>query len=213
MQTWDMNQALRVRNGARGIIPIPIPGIGPYECKDGWVYGYIGAPGGAPWSDLRDWMAEEGKAEDLVDEPYKEFIDNLNLRFLTTLTEDPASIPQKMQIMGHIGEVLARFIASKGKWEMYQGGQERRLLFGIVSSPADIAENPQLKHRKWLTPIKHDDLNDTLQYPGPPYRLSESPWAIRSRPPLVGEHNRAVFRDELGVGEDEWKSLSTAGAV
>lgn len=213
MQTWDMNQALRVRNGPRGIIPIAIPGIGPYECKDGWVYGYLGAPGGAPWSVMRDWMEEEGLAEDLIDEPYREFINNLNLRFLTTLTEDPAAIPQKMQTLGHIGEVLTRFVATKTKWEMYEGGQGRRLLWGIVSTPEDLAKNPQLKHRNWLTPVQHEDLGETLDYPGPPYRLSESPWAIRSRPPLVGEHNREVFGDELGVTEDEWKSLEAAGAV
>lgn len=213
MQTWDMNQALRVRNGERGIIPIPIPGIGPYQCKDGWVYGYIGAPGGAPWSVLREWMEEEGMAEDLVEPEWVEFIDNLNLRFLTTLTDEPAKIPEKMQKLGHIGEVLTRFIASKSKWDMYEGGQNRRLLFGIVSTPEDIADNPQLKHRQWLTSIRHDDLDDTLQYPGPPYRLSESPWAVRSRPPLIGEHNRAIFGDELGVSDDEWQSLTEAGAV
>lgn len=213
MQTWDMNQALRVRNGPRGIIPIAIPGIGPYQCKDGWVYGYLGTPGGAPWSAMRDWMAEEGMAEDLTDEPYSEFIDNLNLRFLTTLTEDPAAIPQKMQTLGHIGEVVGRFVATKDKWEMYEGGQARRLLWGIVSTPEDLAKNPQLKHRQWLTAVEHDDLGETLQYPGKPYRLSQSPWAIRNRPPLVGEHNRAIFGDELGVSEDEWKSLEAAGAV
>ena len=213
MQTWDMLEALRTRNGPRGIIPIDVPGIGPYECTDGWVYGYVGAPGGATWGDLRDWMAEEGMAEDLTEEPYKEFAENLNLRFLTTLTDEPAEIPKKMQMLSHIHDVLTKFVATKGKWEMYEGGQNRRLLFGIVSTPEDLAKSPQLKARAWLTPVEDANIGETLEYPGPPYRLSETPWAIRSRPPLVGEHNRQIFGDELGVTADEWNTLKAAGAV
>jgi benzylsuccinate CoA-transferase BbsE subunit len=192
MQTWDMMEALRTRNAHRGIIPADIPGIGPYECSDGWVVGFVGAPGGAPWTDLHSWMIDEGKAEDLTGEPYPEFIGNLNLRFLTTLTQEPATIAQKFQMMAHINEVLRRFIKSKTKWEMYEQGQGRRLLFGIVSTPEDIAKNPQLQHRQWLTPVEHPELGTTLNYPGPPYRLSETPWAIRRRPPEPGQHTREL---------------------
>ena len=67
--------------------------------------------------------------------------------------------------------------------------------------------------RMYLTQMGEIPLLTRQQYPGPPYRLSESPWAIRSRPPLVGEHNREIFGDELGVTEDEWNALEAAGAV
>lgn len=213
MQTWDMLEQLRCRTGSRGILPIDIPGIGVYECKDGYVFGFLGTPGGAPWSEMLKWMEEEGKAEDLTQEPYLDFINNLNLRFLTGIMQDPSTIADKLQIMSHITEVLRRFVAGKSKWEMYEGGQGRRLLWGIVSTPEDIAKSPQLRHRKWLTPVEHPELNDTLQYPGPPYRLSETPWAIRMRPPLVGEHNNEIFGGELGVTPEEWQSLSAAGVV
>jgi len=213
MQTWDMMEALRCRAGSRGIIPFDIPGIGVYECSDGHVFGYLGTPGGAPWSEMLAWMVEEGKAEGLDEVPYKAFIDNLNLRFLTTLTQDPASLSEKIQVMAHIAGILRKFTATKSKWEMYEQGQKRRLLWGIVSTPADIAENPQLKAREWLTPVAHSELGATLHYPGTPYRFSETPWAIHSRPPLVGEHNHEVFGDELGVSESEWQALEAEGAV
>jgi crotonobetainyl-CoA:carnitine CoA-transferase CaiB-like acyl-CoA transferase len=193
MQTWDMIEALRTRNAHRGIIPIDVPGIGPYECRDGWVFGYVGSPAGATWADLLAWMFEEGKAEDLAEEPYKSFCGGLNLRFLTTLTQDPSTIPQKMQMMSHIDDVLRRFVVTKTKWEMYEQAQGRRLLFGIVSTPEDIVKNPQLRYRQWLTLVEHPDLGATLQYPGPPYRLSETPWGIRKRPPAVGEHTEEVL--------------------
>jgi crotonobetainyl-CoA:carnitine CoA-transferase CaiB-like acyl-CoA transferase len=208
-----MTEALRSQAGSRGIIPFDVPGIGIYECSDGHVFGYVGAPGGARWSDLLAWMDEENMAEGLTEEPYKEFIDHLDLRFLTSFTEDPATISQKIQMMTHIAGILRKFTATKTKWEMYMQGQERRLLWGIVSTPKDLAENPQLMARKWLTPVEHPELDATLDYPGTPYRLSETPWAIHARPPLVGEHNQQIFGEELGVSESEWQKLESQGAV
>ncbi|HXF50308.1 MAG TPA: CoA transferase, partial [Dehalococcoidia bacterium] len=183
MQTWDMLQQLRTRMGAGGALPITIPGIGVYECRDGYVFGYVGTPGGAPWSELLQWMVDEGAAEDLTEEPYREICMNLNMRFLTGLMQDPSTVGEKIKALQHIDDVLKRFLASKSKWEVYEDGQRRRLLFGIVSTPEDIAKNPQLEYRKWLTPVEHPELGETLRYPGPPYRLSETPWAIRRRPP------------------------------
>lgn len=213
MQTWDMNQALRSRTGSKGMIPIDVPGIGVYECTDGHVFGYLGTPGGAPWSAMLDWMLEEGKAEDLAEEPYPEFIGNLNLQFLTGLFRDTSTLGPNLQKLGHMTEVLRRFVATKSKWEMYEQGQGRRLLWGIVSTPKDLAENPQLTYREWLTPVDHPGASEPLRYPGTPYQLSETPWAIRQRPPLVGEHNAEVLVKELGVSETEFEKLRAGGVI
>ncbi len=213
MQTWDMMQALRCRTGLRGVIPLDIPGLGLYDCADGHIFGYLGTPGGAPWSEMLHWMVDEGAAEDLTDEPYTSFIAGLNLKFLTSLVARPAELPENIRIMNHIIEVLRKFVGAKSKWAMYEGGQRRRLLWGIVSSPEDIAKSPQLLYRKWLTNVEHPEIGETLTYPGTPYRMSETPWAIRHRPPLVGEHNNEILGGELGVSADDWQRLEKAGAV
>lgn len=213
MQHWDMLEQLRNRTGERGMLPINVPGFGVYECKDGHVYGYVGAPGGAPWSVLLEWMIEEGKAEDLEDEPYYEFCNNLNLRFLTGLARDTATLAQTIVKLNHVDDVLKRFVATKGKWEMYEEGQRRRLMIGLVATPEDIANNPQLVHRRWLAEVEQPELGGTMRYPGPPYRLSETPWAVRRRPPHAGEHNGEVYGDELGVDRSELERLSVAGVI
>jgi len=212
MQNWDMIQVLRGRTGSKGVIPVDVPGIGVYECSDGHVFGYLGTPGGAPWSTMLEWMEEEGEAEDLTDDANREFIAGLNLRFLTGMFADPATLGPKIQTMAHIAGILRKFTARRSKWDMYQEGQRRRLLWGIVSTPDDLAKNPQLQSRHWLTDVQHPETGDTLSYPGRPYYLSETPWHIYRRPPLVGEHNSEVY-GELGVTEDEWKRLQSAGAV
>ena len=197
MQTYDLNKAVRKRTGARGIIPIEIPGIGPYETADGWIWGYVGTPGGAPWSELLKLMEDEGGAEDLGDEPYRGVIEQLDIRFLTGLVINPEEGKKHMPALAHINDVLKRFCAERNKWDLYEKGQRRRLLIGIVSTPEDLVKNPQLVAREWLQEVRHDDLDATIRYPGPPVRLAETPWRISKRAPRAGEHTEEVLA-ELG---------------
>jgi crotonobetainyl-CoA:carnitine CoA-transferase CaiB-like acyl-CoA transferase len=76
----------------------------------------------------------------------------------------------------------------------------------------DVAENPQLNARDWFAPVEHPELGTTVKYPGPPYRLSETPWRIARRPPCTGEHNREVY-GELGLSPADLEVLSAAGAI
>ncbi len=195
MQTYDMNKSVRNRTGARGIIPIAIPGIGPYETSDGWIWGYVGTPGGAPWAELLKWMEEEGKAEDLGDDPYRGIIEQLNIRFLTGLALNPEEGKKHLPTLDHINEVFTRFCAGKTKWELYEQGQGRRLLIGIVSTPEDLVKNPQLNARNWFQDVRHEEMNATISYPGPPVRLSETPWRIASHAPQAGEHTTEVLAE------------------
>jgi len=190
MQAYDMTKSVRNRAGARGALPISIPGFGPYEASDGWIWGYVGAPGGAPWSDLLQYMADEGMEEDLLEEPYKGVIDQLNIRFLTGLAINPEEGKKHLPTLAHINEVFTRFCAAKGKWDLYQEGQGRRLLIGIVSTPEDLAKNPQLKAREYYESIEGSA--GTVRYPGAPYRLSETPWRA-TRAPQAGEHTAQVL--------------------
>ena len=193
MQTYDMNKSVRNRAGARGNIPIVIPGIGPYETSDGWIWSYVGTPGGAPWAELLKWMEEEGKAEDLGDEPYRGVIEQLDIRFLTGLALNPEEGKKHLPTLGHLNEVFTRFCAAKTKWELYEQGQGRRLLIGIVSTPEDLVKNPQLDAREWYQDVRHEELNATIRYPGPPVRLSETPWRIATHAPQAGEHTTEVL--------------------
>ncbi len=216
MQTFDMTKQIRTRTGARGLLPIDVPGIGVYDCSDGQVFAYLGTPGGAPWTAMLAWMTQQGMAEDLNESPYADVIGQLNLRFLTGLVQlasDPPKLQEMLETLAHIYEVFARFCKSMSKWTLYEEGQKQRLMFGIVSTPEDLVRNPQLTYRNWLQDVRHDELGETLRYAGPPYRLSETPWAIRRRAPLPGEHNAEVFGDELGLSRQEIDALREQGVV
>ncbi len=207
MQTWDMLGVLRTRRGSPSTFPFDVPGIGVYDCVDGQVFGFLGTAAGAPWLTMLQWLVDEGEAEDLEGEPFASFIGKLNRRILTPLIEDADELSVWQPIMNHIDGVLRRFVNRRSKWVIYEEGQRRRLLWGIISSPQDIVRNPQLEYRRWLTSVYHEEIDTVLQYPGPPYRLSETPWAIRLRPPLPGEHNIEVLAGTLGMSREELREL------
>ncbi len=138
-------------------------------------------------------MEEEGKAEDLGDEPFRGIIEQLNIRFLTGLALNPEEGMKHLPTLNHINDVLHRFCAGKTRWELYEQGQGRRLLIGIVSTPEDLVKNPQLKARAWFQNVRHEELDATIRYPGPPVRLSETPWRISGRAPQAGEHTTDVL--------------------
>ena len=212
MQGWDMNRTIRQRTGARGIIPIDIPGIGVYECNDGEIFAYLGTPGGAPWTVMLDWMQREGMAEDLGEGENLEMVQSLNLRFLTSLVQEPEKLGARVKVLGHMHVVFSRFCAGMSKWTLYEEGQKQRLMLGIVSTPEDLAKNPQLAARQWYQDVPHDHLDASVRYAGAPYRLSETPWAIRRRPPLPGEHNSDVYA-EIGVQREELDALAAKGVI
>src|SRR4029079_323413 len=83
MMTYDMTGRVATRTGARGAIPIEIPGMGIFDAADGQIYAYLGTPGGASWKVMLEWMNREGKAEDLNDEPYISVVNAINLAWLT----------------------------------------------------------------------------------------------------------------------------------
>jgi len=192
MQTWDFQKRNRVRTGELGAIPLKIPGAGTLKAKDGYILLFIIAPAGEDLPALVDWMREEGKQEDLDEEPYRETIASLNMGFLTQVMGDPAQAGKILGQLPHINEVFARFFEGKTAKEAYEEGQHRRLLIGIVSKPSDLAENTQLRSRGWYVTFPDTIAGKPVEFPGPPYRLSETPATV-NRPPRLGEHTGAIL--------------------
>ncbi|MGH2631990.1 MAG: CaiB/BaiF CoA transferase family protein [Tepidiformaceae bacterium] len=192
MQQWDFQKRNRVRTGEKGSLPVKLPALGNYPCKDGYVMCFVVAPAGADFSALVDWMRERGMVADLDEEPYRTLCASLNLGALGQLLSNPAEIGAALPALAHIDAVLADFFASMTATEAYEEGQRRHLLNGLVSTPADLASNTQLRARDWFRTLEFDYLGAGIEFPGAPYRLSETP-VVMGRPPKLGEHTAAVL--------------------
>jgi crotonobetainyl-CoA:carnitine CoA-transferase CaiB-like acyl-CoA transferase len=109
--------------------------------------------------------------------------------------------------------LLERFTKSKTKAELLQAALTRGLLIAPVLTIDDVLRSEQLAARGYWQPLTHPELGETIRYPGPFAKFSASPITYRRRPPTIGEHNREIFVDELGLSETQVAELQGKGVI
>jgi crotonobetainyl-CoA:carnitine CoA-transferase CaiB-like acyl-CoA transferase len=82
-----------------------------------------------------------------------------------------------------------------------------------VNDAKSVVEDKGLKARNFFVDMEHPELNDIIKYPGPPYRFSETPWKLTKRAPLIGEHNKEVYEQELGFSTQELAVLRARNVI
>jgi crotonobetainyl-CoA:carnitine CoA-transferase CaiB-like acyl-CoA transferase len=142
------------------------------RCRDGYaMHCTLG-----DWTSLIEWVKGDGKAQDLAEPAWEDF----NYR------RDHCS---------HLFDVLDAWAKDYSVGELVEGAQLRRIPYAAVLALLQLPENPQLRARGFFVPVRHDEIGNTITYPGAPYVFSATPWRIRRRPPLLGEHNEEIFAE------------------
>jgi crotonobetainyl-CoA:carnitine CoA-transferase CaiB-like acyl-CoA transferase len=83
---------------------------------------------------------------------------------------------------------------------------------GAVRTIDEALADPQIAARDMLARVVHPTIG-SLDVLGVPVKLSETPGAVRTAPPLLGEHTRAVLTADVGLDEDTIERLRLAGVV
>jgi len=159
------------------------------RCLDGWVmHCTVG-----DWTSLVEWVKADGMAADLGDPAWED------VRHRATGAE-------------HLFDVLDAWAARYTVEELVSGAQLRRIPYAAVRAPEALLRDPHLADRSFFVPIEHPELGLTVPYPGPPFHLTDAPWRIARRPPLLGEHNAEVY-GRIGVADAELATLRQEGIV
>ena len=112
-----------------------------------------------------------------------------------------------------LSDAVEPFLLDKTKADLFDWAQKNELFLAPVSDTRDVLANPQLKSRDFWVQLEHPELEDTVTYPGPFARFSETPVTLRRRAPLIGEHNNEIYTGELGLSGKELSSLRQAGVL
>ncbi len=146
---------------------VMLPGI--EQCKDGHVG--ISVLTGQHWQgfcfmiEAYDWVEDE--------------------RFTT--------LPQRLMHKDIFQERLDAFLMERTTEEVLALGNEWRVPVTLVPTFEDLLSLDQYVEREFFVEVNHPELG-IMKQPGAPFRMSKTPWSIRTSAPLLGEHNEKTFK-------------------
>ncbi|MDP2916822.1 MAG: CoA transferase [Dehalococcoidia bacterium] len=169
-------------------------------CRDGAVaFMAMGGMSGAQSNRaLVKWIDDEQMADDF-------------LRSIDWDKFDPRNVTQEFH--QKVEERIGRFFMKHSKKELHEGAHRRGIHLQMVSTFKDIMESEQLEARHFWVDVSHPELKTTLKYPGPFIKASETPVTLERRAPLIGEHNKDIYHDELGISTTELENLAKRGVI
>ncbi len=164
-----------------------------WRCLDGYVTLTIfgGARGVKSNRPLVEWLAEENMAPDYLKEK-----DWASFDLAKVTAEDWAAIEKP----------VAEFFAGHTMAELFEGARKRGLMLFPVYQPKDLLSDRQLQARGFWADVKHPELG-SITCPEAFARFSETPLEIRRAAPAIGEHNPEIYRDEMGISEEQLMTL------
>ncbi len=83
---------------------------------------------------------------------------------------------------------------------------------GAVRTIDEALADPQIAARDMVVRVLHPTIG-SLDVLGIPVKLSDTPGAVRTAPPLLGQHTRAVLKADVGLDEDTIERLRRAGVI
>ena len=200
-QIWDIEGAILKRQGVyrqtSGDNRVRIN----WPCKDGHV-NYMVQGGSVSYSTraLLGWMGEDG-----FDTTDLDAIDWEKMGYGAITPE----------LMAQLGGPLGDFFNGHTRAELVQGSLDRRILLFPVATPSALQGHPQLEARGYFKELDHPELGVAVQYPGAFIKSGDGVdiAGLYRRPPLIGEHNLEIYRDELGLSVAEIESLKRGGVI
>jgi len=82
---------------------------------------------------------------------------------------------------------------------------------GIAQNGEDLFRDPQLSHRGHFRYLHHVEIG-THAYDGPAFKLSKTP-DTQSAAPALGQHNEFVFKEIVGLSDDEIADYLIEGVI
>ena len=158
------------------------------KCKDGWVFSECTEE--QQWQRFVDMMGNPGWAEE-------ELFQDGELRSKYWESLEPLILDWTMK---------------HGKAEIFAAAKEKKIPLAPANSLSEVVGNKQLLERRFFVDVEHAKAG-RLTYPGAPYKFSRTPWAIRRPAPLLGQHNRDVYCNQLGYSQGELVKMYQAGII
>lgn len=130
------------------------------------------------------------------------------------LAFDPrfSSLQARLKHSDELDAVIEGWTSSLPPERVMKTLQEAGVPAAVVNDARDLADDPNLKERGFFVDIVHPVLG-RIQTDASPIRLDLTPARYIKPAPLLGEDNRYVFIDILGIDEDTYEKYVKEGII
>ena len=111
-----------------------------------------------------------------------------------------------------LDELIAQETRIWNKEDLFHKLQEAGICAAPLNDPFDALSDRHLREVGFFEQMTVDGVG-THRYPGLTFTLSRTPNQLRTPPPKLGEHNREIYCDLLGYGEEQLSELERMGLV
>lgn len=111
-----------------------------------------------------------------------------------------------------LDEIIAAWTQQHDDYSLFHLLQSKGVPAGPVLTPLSLTRDPHLEARGFFEIVQHPDMGAN-KVTRPVWRLTETPVHVRRPAPCFGEHNDYVFRELLGLSEEEIETLTREGVI
>ena len=83
---------------------------------------------------------------------------------------------------------------------------------GFVQTVPELVECPHLESREFYREVEHPVMG-RIKVPAVLFNYSETPYESTYPAPLLGQHNQAVYGEELGLSNEDIQALRQQSVV
>jgi crotonobetainyl-CoA:carnitine CoA-transferase CaiB-like acyl-CoA transferase len=133
---------------------------------------------------------------------------------VAALAEDPRFVTNRArsQHYGALRGLLAERFRTRSTADWMAALSAAGVPCGAVRDVAETLGDPQMAARDMVAVVDHVTLG-AMQTLGLPIKLSSTPGAIRTAPPVLGQHTDQILRTDLRLNDAEIATLRASGAV
>ncbi len=110
-----------------------------------------------------------------------------------------------------IRSLLETWLVEHDRDEIYKNGQALHLPIFPVQNLTEVMGTRHFREREFFVPQEIPGAGPVL-LPGPPFKMSLTPWSLRRPAPRLGQHNAEVYGG-LGLGAAEMAKLQEQGVI
>jgi crotonobetainyl-CoA:carnitine CoA-transferase CaiB-like acyl-CoA transferase len=124
-----------------------------------------------------------------------------------------ATLPYRKKNEDELEKLVASWTGHLTPEEVESILQKAGIPSHIVSRPRDVYGDVQLKSRTYFTLLEHPVMGKQSFEPQSSFILPKTPRRIEKPSPCLGEHNELVFKDLLGITDDEISEYIADGSI